>query len=833
MPRATLDVEVDLTGVGDFTYAVTAAVQVADISYGREDELDHSRGGRLNLTFRYGADDPDLLQTTTWRQVDMGLVPGVPIRIRSTSPVVKTLFVGFITSRSIDPSPTSQQIQINAVDAMVRIQSIPVSLGLMTDEWTGTIINRILDTAEGVELCREPWPSDSVGNWINVASGTRTLATTGTLLHAPASMTITMPGAGDGAETTAFISGTSLPGLKCTAAVYLRPETTADDGQKVVLSLEDSTGAIVTSADTVLVSSSWTRVSVTGTFALEGATQSIRVVRASAGGAGSVRLGAVHMVAAREAIPRSIDRGLSAIPYYGPFRRNAGECLDEVQSGELGGYLYIDGTGTAVFEEQSSRFSAATSLATIDDTMSGLDYEESLDDRITKVELSYGLYEIGVDGTVLWSLEMTQSRAIPASGTLTIQAPLGFLAKNFITTLVSGVQQLVANTDWRANSKPDGTGTDQTGNVVMTLEKFGEGLVISMENQTAVEIWLTQLAVRGTPIRQGSDMPLYEYTPAITAYVPNPLVFDYPLNDSAIAVESWGAYLGDRYSRQQERLSVTLKPSSTAQLTTMLQRVLSDRVTIINDTKRYASMVNGDYYIENITHRIQKGAFLHDTMWKLIPVIPTVTNLIENPSAETDITGISSPTLTLAQDGTQFKFGTKSVKATYTAAATEKIEWKNRDGSRIPVTGNKQYTWSFYYKPAGSLAAGGHAGIRWYNSGGSEISHPFGIGFLTAPFSLRGGADWARIWMSARAPSNAVTAVPNFEESTTIGAGEIIFFDGAMFNDGGLYPYGDGTQAGWIWSGTAQVSTSINYGTFWILEDATFGVLDVRTKLAP
>lgn len=612
MPRGTFVVECDLND--DFAYEenITLDVISANFSLGKSSSSRSPESGKLDLVVdnHLGRFNPrtTLFDTTK------------AIRLRSTAPAAVNGFTGFITSISISASPNQQTARITAEDRWGILKRNIVSLALMRNQSIGVIVNRILDVAEGSEICINPISEDSVSGWSPEGGTGAVVRSTGlTRLHDPASTQITASTILHGASYNSF--NISLPDVYCVYAVYVTPTSSSEEGKTVTVIPEDSGGSHGSTSGT-LVSGKWTRISTLVLWNTASTGHKIKVLKSISNGANAFTVGAIHLVKRIEALhPRDVDDGDCILRFYGPFRRPAGECIDEVVESEVGGKFYINGSGGPVFEQKTSRWASPTSLVTIDEDVQGMEYEESYDDRITKVELNYGSYVLGDPITYLWELELVLSKEIPASSSIKVVAPYGFLAMDIITELVGGVEQLVANTDWRANSSPEGTGTDDNVNIIMTLQKFGEGLIINLENQLLTRsVWLTQLTVRGTPIRESNDLPLYEYTPSSVSKIPNVLTYDYQLQDRLTDIESWAKYLGDRFSAQVERMSVTLKNKSNTQLTTMLQRVISDRVTIVNDNAAYSSKVNADYFIESVTHRIQKGAFLHETVWELVPV---------------------------------------------------------------------------------------------------------------------------------------------------------------------------------------------------------------------
>jgi len=205
-------------------------------------------------------------------------------------------------------------------------------------------------------------------------------------------------------------------------------------------------------------------------------------------------------------------------------------------------------------------------------------------------------------------------RAIGPSATLVLDIDYGALVRDHITP--------VANTDYFIRSDPSGdtAGSDESGNVTMTFDDFGEGAQVTLVNTVARTVHLTSFAVRGTPVRSASDSPQINYTPAGAIAVASKLSYRYEYLSSEAAARSWATYLGDRYVTQRERIPVGLVNRTAALLTQQTTRKISDRVTITNDNSDRSTKLNGDYYIDAIRHQFAFGALSLRTVWECTPV---------------------------------------------------------------------------------------------------------------------------------------------------------------------------------------------------------------------
>lgn len=186
---------------------------------------------------------------------------------------------------------------------------------------------------------------------------------------------------------------------------------------------------------------------------------------------------------------------------------------------------------------------------------------------------------------------------------------------------------------------------------------------------------------------------------------------------------------------------------------------------------------------------------------KAVVPTPAVTNLIENPSLETDIlgweTGGGAPTRII----TAARYGRACGQVEGTAGS-DTIVITNRDLSRIPVTASLSYVFKVWHRSVDDSSLH-QMRINWYDSGGSLLT------FSVVNWTATPGEAWTEESVVATAPGTAVTAELQLSDIGQT-AGETLLYDGAMFYQGSdaTVPYLDGDQPGATWSGTAHESTS-------------------------
>jgi hypothetical protein len=185
------------------------------------------------------------------------------------------------------------------------------------------------------------------------------------------------------------------------------------------------------------------------------------------------------------------------------------------------------------------------------------------------------------------------------------------------------------------------------------------------------------------------------------------------------------------------------------------------------------------------------------------------TNLLPNPSFETDTTGwtpagVAAPTI--ARTTAEALFGSASLSITATVAANGGAV---TPFGAIPVTAGLTYTASIYVKSAATVRFADIV-IQWVNSSGTIFSSPNG------PDATTSTTGWTRASFTAVAPAGAVQALI-FPRVLSMAIGEVHYFDGIMFEqastvgtyfDGTTFPSGEMGTGITSWTGTPDASTS-------------------------
>ena len=169
-----------------------------------------------------------------------------------------------------------------------------------------------------------------------------------------------------------------------------------------------------------------------------------------------------------------------------------------------------------------------------------------------------------------------------------------------------------ATTDYTANTAEDGSGTDLTGNLAVTVSKFATAMKMEIKNNGAVNACLTKLDARGTPVIANDPIPVSRDNEVsqgkygLRAF-PSPGRFIPDLTEA-------GAHLGyllSIYSDPIPVLTLVCRDDGTFdQLLDAQARDVSERVHV-TATGQSGLGIDQDFFVEAIRHRVSEGGTQH------------------------------------------------------------------------------------------------------------------------------------------------------------------------------------------------------------------------------
>ncbi|GAA1977480.1 hypothetical protein GCM10009798_43370 [Nocardioides panacihumi] len=190
------------------------------------------------------------------------------------------------------------------------------------------------------------------------------------------------------------------------------------------------------------------------------------------------------------------------------------------------------------------------------------------------------------------------------------------------------------------------------------------------------------------------------------------------------------------------------------------------------------------------------------------------TNLVTNPSFETNTTGWSANNSTIARSTTVAFVGTACLALTSASTAFAEAQ---TPAQAFPVTAGRDYTASLYSRAA-TQPRTAICILLWADASGAPI------GFTTSGSATNSTSAWTRITSTATAPAGAAYASV-WHRVTGAAVGEVHYIDGVMLEQTstvGTYFDGATTNTTGVvhaWTGTANASASTETITDYLYVD--------------
>jgi hypothetical protein len=181
---------------------------------------------------------------------------------------------------------------------------------------------------------------------------------------------------------------------------------------------------------------------------------------------------------------------------------------------------------------------------------------------------------------------------------------------------------------------------------------------------------------------------------------------------------------------------------------------------------------------------------------------PGRTNLVPNPSFETNTTGWVAASLSLLRVTTDSFVGSASMQMTSTSNVA--LDARTAYDPNTLVIAGQVYTASAYLKNTAGNNRSHSIQIRWFNSGGALISTS------STTIAINVGSPWTRVSVTGSAPVGAVNAdVAILTQATNPSTTNVALVDGVMLEQSSTAgTYFDGSTVGYAWNGTPNASTS-------------------------
>jgi hypothetical protein len=294
-------------------------------------------------------------------------------------------------------------------------------------------------------------------------------------------------------------------------------------------------------------------------------------------------------------VSQSLDAGGGAFPFALDSSASAQQpALSEFQKLAHSDFalIYIKADGTFRFEGRHARLLDTTVTWTISDAdLQSLDVPSTRGEVLNTLRVVTHPKRVDTDPTTT----VYDQANVLAFGPGETKTLLGsFRDPDTGDTIgATQVQDISATTDYLANSREDGMGTDHTADMDVVVSVGPSGARFDITNNAADTVYLTQLQLRGKGVYDRSQV-LHEArdSASVTTNGEHAVVFDMPYQGSDSVGAGCADYLLTKYADPFAVVrSITVTAKTTANLTQVLTRDISDRLSVDETVTGVASEV--------------------------------------------------------------------------------------------------------------------------------------------------------------------------------------------------------------------------------------------------
>jgi hypothetical protein len=274
-----------------------------------------------------------------------------------------------------------------------------------------------------------------------------------------------------------------------------------------------------------------------------------------------------------------MDSGVDAWPYFWVDARSPAQVIHELAHNELG-TVSMAANGDLRFR---SRNYPVTELLTLtsDDILSGGVR------RLTPAEAIRNLVQVKTSPR---SEQSTQEvwrlpGALQISAGETIDDIWASFSYNSVSVPARNPITPVATTDYLANSASDGSGTNLTANVTISMNPFATQAQLSATNNGATTAWIWFLRVRGNPLAK-TTTATFKYTDAVSVAQFGPRPFTLEFEQGVNVAMAYRDLLGIYLAQARNYLVIDLIPNWDVQFALDLGSIIRLQITGINQLFR-------------------------------------------------------------------------------------------------------------------------------------------------------------------------------------------------------------------------------------------------------
>lgn len=349
---------------------------------------------------------------------------------------------------------------------------------------------------------------------------------------------------------------------------------------------------------------------------------------------------------ARQPLNTSFAAGISTFSYaldnFSDTKTTVLRALADVTMSEMG-YLYVKGGagtpgthgGILTFEDRHTRPLTGDPVVTFDETMVAMKVRRSRQDLINQTFVTVHPRTLDTAISVLWQL--TDTEVVPSVAGLTTITMVAEFTSQILTDVDFGASTSkkargdqiastnlttpVSGTDWIANSASDGSGSNMTTNIEMTISITGANTaLLQFVNDSVNTAYLTTVQLRGIALRDDSATTLSKKdATSITAYGEQDVRINMPYESDVnvgIGIADWQNTVNKDLRNTVPSITILGNKNSTL-MTQSLVREPGDKIGLVESMSITSGSVNG-FFINGVDWTLDMGSVFTVT-WSLVP----------------------------------------------------------------------------------------------------------------------------------------------------------------------------------------------------------------------
>lgn len=302
---------------------------------------------------------------------------------------------------------------------------------------------------------------------------------------------------------------------------------------------------------------------------------------------------------------RNFDDGLQDFPYHYALAQTALQAMLEAVKSEMGGRLFCNADGQLRFKARNAQL--GTSVAATFGDVTG-HYPVSIskattnDEYVTAVRVRGTVFREGQADVEVFRFSRGMLNDTPDS--LAIAAGDTYQRDFDTQSAVVAITAPVSSVDYLGNSAVDGSGTDKTSALTVTVTDRGAGRFnLKIKNTDASTVYVTLFRLRGQPTNFFADRPEAYFSLSVPGRKAGKVIeLDVPYaGDTGQKLRDYAYTVLRTYRYAYSRLTLTFRPADDTEAARLLGLELGDRVAFRDTSLTINGSYSDDiYYIETI-----------------------------------------------------------------------------------------------------------------------------------------------------------------------------------------------------------------------------------------